>query len=100
VALEMSEESIDSSPNAGLSMHDYGLETDWWSMGAMMYEMAYGVAPFFATDVRTTYLKIMDHKRSLRLEDAGSVSLQLRDLIERYAYCMTISASCLCPLDF
>jgi len=26
-----------------------GLKTDWWSLGAMVYEMAYGIAPFFRT---------------------------------------------------
>lgn len=40
----------------------YGKETDWWSMGAMLFEMAYGVAPFFAKDIRQTYLRIMDHE--------------------------------------
>jgi hypothetical protein len=42
-------------------MGGYGRETDWWSLGAMLYEMAYGVAPFFANDIRQTYLMIMDH---------------------------------------
>lgn len=39
----------------------YGRETDWWSFGAMMYEMVYGVAPFFANDIRQTYSKIVDY---------------------------------------
>ena len=46
----------------------YGKEVDWWSLGAMIYEMAYGVAPFFANDIRQTYARIIAHEvRSLAL---------------------------------
>lgn len=61
VALEM--EDDDDSPPLKLEEHsEYGLETDWWSLGAMIYEMGYGVAPFFAPDIRSTYLRIMNHE--------------------------------------
>ena len=30
-------------------------------MGAMLYEMAYGIAPFFSREIRHTYVKIMEH---------------------------------------
>lgn len=58
VALEMSDTQM-SLTSGG---EGYGRETDWWSMGAMLYEMAYGVAPFFAKDIRKTYVKITDHQ--------------------------------------
>jgi serine/threonine protein kinase len=68
VALEMSDEDQELPPALGSASGDhddargYGRETDWWSLGAMLYEMAYGVAPFFANDIRHTYLRIMDHE--------------------------------------
>lgn len=70
VALEMSDDDQDvhaGKSRAGGGCEDveisgYGRETDWWSLGAMLYEMAYGVAPFFADDIRQTYLRIMDHE--------------------------------------
>lgn len=55
VALEMSGEVSEIGEDEA-----YGRETDWWSVGAMLYEMTYGVAPFFADDVRKTYAKIID----------------------------------------
>jgi serine/threonine protein kinase len=63
VALEM--EDSDAELHPPCAEHDtngYGRETDWWSLGAMLYEMAYGFAPFFAKDIRQTYLRIMNHE--------------------------------------
>lgn len=62
VALEMDDvEASHQTDDAG----GYGRETDWWSAGAMLYEMAYGVAPFFASDIKQTYVKITEHYVSL-----------------------------------
>ncbi|KAA1467069.1 kinase-like protein [Dentipellis sp. KUC8613] len=86
VALEMSDEDGDGKPEPSIedpNAGGYGVETDWWSMGAMLYEMAYGVAPFFAKDIRTTYLKIMDHRKSLKFKKDFPISHALQDLLRR-----------------
>lgn len=59
--MEMADNSQDLPLVGDYEPGGYGRETDWWSFGAMIYEMVYGVAPFFANDIRQTYLKIVDH---------------------------------------
>ncbi|KAH7919937.1 kinase-like protein [Leucogyrophana mollusca] len=82
LALELSDEALDTTARQD-ETSPYGLEIDWWSMGAMLYEMAYGVAPFFAKDIRTTYLRIMDHETSLRFNKAIPLSAPFQDLLRR-----------------
>ncbi|KAH9931972.1 kinase-like domain-containing protein [Fomitopsis serialis] len=79
VALEMS----DAQTSLNSYGEGYGRETDWWSMGAMLYEMAYGVAPFFAKDIRKTYMKITDHHRSLRFPSSSVITLDFQDFVRR-----------------
>ncbi|KAH9169186.1 kinase-like protein, partial [Lactarius sanguifluus] len=80
VAMELSDEEGDrNEENAGED--GYGAETDWWSAGAMVYEVVFGVAPFFARDIRSTYLKIVDFRKSLAFPTNVSLSIELCDLL-------------------
>ncbi|KAG6844754.1 hypothetical protein H0H87_003977 [Tephrocybe sp. NHM501043] len=79
VALEMEDGDSSLLDDA----QGYGRETDWWSLGAMLYEMVYGGAPFFAKDIRQTYLRIMDHEKYLRFDRQTSVSAQYQDFLRR-----------------
>lgn len=81
LALELSDDSV--SPPISKKAGSYGSEVDWWSLGAMLYELVYGVAPFFAKDIRTTYLRILDYQTSLRFNAAIPVSEKLQELLRR-----------------
>ena len=83
VAMEMSDEETDDG-EVNMGEGGYGVETDWWSAGAMVYEMTYGVAPFFARDIRSTYLKIIDFRASLTFDMNVPVSSELQDLLIQY----------------
>ena len=79
----------------------YGRETDWWSLGIMVYELVYGVTPFFAKDIRRTYDRITNHQvqinffdivistlihlqRSLKFDPLAPVSPAFRHLLQGY----------------
>ncbi|KAF5310174.1 hypothetical protein D9619_010214 [Psilocybe cf. subviscida] len=80
VALDMSDEDDQARTD---EKNGYGMETDWWSMGVMLYEMAYGVAPFFANDIRQTYARIVNHEKSLKFDKSISISHEYQHFIRR-----------------
>ena len=61
----------------------YGLECDWWSVGAIMYEMLVGYPPFYSDEPMTTCRKIVHWRHHLRFPAEVTLSPEARDLIER-----------------
>lgn len=59
-----------------LSSSSYELSSALRSQ-SRIYQMAYSAAPLFACDIRSTYLKIVDFRTSLK----SNVSSELRDLL-------------------
>ena len=61
----------------------YGLECDWWSLGAIMYEMLVGYPPFYSEEPMQTCRKIVHWRQHLRFPPDCGLSPTARDLIGR-----------------
>ncbi|KAK4422203.1 Serine/threonine-protein kinase [Sesamum alatum] len=61
----------------------YGMECDWWSLGAIMYEMLVGYPPFYSDDPMTTCRKIVHWRNHLRFPEDTKLSPEAKDLICR-----------------
>ncbi|XP_010263542.1 PREDICTED: serine/threonine-protein kinase tricorner-like isoform X2 [Nelumbo nucifera] len=59
----------------------YGIECDWWSLGAIMYEMLIGYPPFCSEDPRITCRKIINWKTCLKFPEEPKISDEAKDLI-------------------
>ncbi|XP_062158314.1 uncharacterized protein LOC133865837 [Alnus glutinosa] len=59
----------------------YGIECDWWSLGAIMYEMLIGYPPFCSDDPRITCRKIINWKTCLKFPEEPKISKDAKDLI-------------------
>ncbi|XP_058725160.1 uncharacterized protein LOC131596511 [Vicia villosa] len=59
----------------------YGIECDWWSLGAIMYEMLVGYPPFCSDDPRMTCRKIVNWKACLKFPEEPKISAEAKDLI-------------------
>ncbi|RDY09547.1 Serine/threonine-protein kinase CBK1, partial [Mucuna pruriens] len=54
------------------------MECDWWSLGAIMYEMLVGYPPFYSDDPITTCRKLIT-----RFPEDAQLTLEAKDLIYR-----------------
>ncbi|KAM7521725.1 hypothetical protein LguiA_011627 [Lonicera macranthoides] len=61
----------------------YGLECDWWSLGAIMYEMLVGYPPFYSDDPMSTCRKIVNWKTHLKFPEEAELSSEAKDLISK-----------------
>ncbi|KAH9763145.1 AGC kinase family protein [Citrus sinensis] len=61
----------------------YGMECDWWSLGAIMYEMLVGYPPFYSDDPVTTCRKIVHWKNHLKFPEEARLTPEAKDLICR-----------------
>ncbi|XP_047955277.1 serine/threonine-protein kinase tricornered-like [Salvia hispanica] len=61
----------------------YGMECDWWSLGAIMYEMLIGYPPFCSDDPRMTCRKIINWRTCLKFPEEPKILDEARDLICR-----------------
>ncbi|XAR67134.1 Non-specific serine/threonine protein kinase [Bertholletia excelsa] len=59
----------------------YGKECDWWSLGAIMYEMLVGYPPFYSDDPMTTCRKIVHWRNHLKFPEGSRLTPEAKDLI-------------------
>ncbi|KAK6940647.1 Protein kinase domain [Dillenia turbinata] len=61
----------------------YGMECDWWSLGAIMYEMLVGYPPFYSDDPMSTCRKIVNWKTHLKFPEEANLSPDAKDLVSK-----------------
>ncbi|KAA8543384.1 hypothetical protein F0562_021121 [Nyssa sinensis] len=61
----------------------YAMECDWWSLGAIMYEMLVGYPPFYSDDPMSTCRKIVNWRTHLKFPEEAKLSAEAKDLISR-----------------
>lgn len=61
----------------------YGMECDWWSLGAIMYEMLVGYPPFYSEEPMSTCRKIVNWRNHLKFPEEAKLSVEAKDLIRK-----------------
>ncbi|CAI9107605.1 OLC1v1007001C6 [Oldenlandia corymbosa var. corymbosa] len=61
----------------------YGMECDWWSLGAIMFEMLVGYPPFYSDEPMSTCRKIVNWRSHLKFPEEAKLSAEAKDLISK-----------------
>ncbi|GAA0151093.1 non-receptor serine/threonine protein kinase [Lithospermum erythrorhizon] len=61
----------------------YGMECDWWSLGAIMYEMLVGYPPFYSDEPMSTCRKIVNWRTYLKFPEEAKLSPEAKELISK-----------------
>ncbi|XP_022724054.1 serine/threonine-protein kinase tricorner-like isoform X2 [Durio zibethinus] len=61
----------------------YGIECDWWSLGAIMFEMLVGYPPFYSEEPLLTCRKIVNWRTRLKFPEEAKLSAEAKDLIRK-----------------
>ncbi|KAL5547071.1 hypothetical protein UlMin_006758 [Ulmus minor] len=61
----------------------YGMECDWWSLGAILFEMLVGYPSFYSDDPMSTCRKIVNWKTHLKFPKEVKLSPEAKDLITK-----------------
>ncbi|KAI4297247.1 hypothetical protein L6164_037142 [Bauhinia variegata] len=64
-----------------LQKRGYGMECDWWSLGAIMYEMLVGYPPFYSNEPMSTCKKIINWRKHLQFPSEPKLSAEAKHLI-------------------
>ncbi|KAA6324945.1 MAG: putative serine/threonine-protein kinase CBK1, partial [Streblomastix strix] len=64
-----------------LGKQGYGKECDWWSLGAIMFEMVVGYPPFYSEKPGDTCKKILRWREFLRIPLDRGISPECIDLL-------------------
>lgn len=57
------------------------MECDWWSVGAIMFEMLVGYPPFYSDDPVQTCRQIVNWRQTWKFPDDCKISDEARHLI-------------------
>ncbi|XP_071448673.1 citron Rho-interacting kinase [Hetaerina americana] len=73
--------AMESTTKGNKKTGAYGVECDYWSLGIVAYEMAFGHTPFSGDRLMSTYCNIMNHKETLVFPEDEEVTDNFRNLV-------------------